>query len=735
MSFHYNFDKLDLLIYKNRPYRWLDQTEQGFRFASDDELEQVITIRHEEMQGLLDNPDARVERGHFGRSRAAMRRNANTEFLADLSPKKRFKALWDCELGRFGQSLIRSGQMTLSDASIEAARPAFVAHMATWAEQQRLDEKVRDNTRNVDLRPKDRATKRKDARQTVVQFQMPSVKTLRKHIKTGIACSFDPRGFAPTKRVSGKKAQSRLVMEALIIMQQEVAKYAVNRRVTARKVVGNVGDAVATRNEERAKEGLEPISCPSARTIYRQIKNLDAYTVVANREGLGVANSQFALNSSGLQVRFPMEVLEIDEWKLDVLALAIATGRIKDLTKEQVKALKKVRLWAVVVIDCATRCIVGFTITRNPGVEAALRAVEKTTMDKTDYAAFHGAKGKWDQGGLGRSLSSDNGEWFISNAFRQPITDIGMGLMNTVAGVANLRGHVERVFGTWSNSVMEELPGRTFRNVVEKGDYKPSDNACLTEDEITTIMVRFIVDVYHNLPHEGLCGETPARAWDRLTSTYGVDLPPDGYARRAAFGLPGQRRIGNHGINLFGIEYTSPLVQSIFLSKGKTNVDVRVDPKDLGWVAMHWEGKWHPVKAKLDFLDKVHLTDWIATEKAMRDRFRSEAELDRGMVRAALADIRKTVEAAAARLDLGTGAMTDVAIDRARDRLFIGMPIVAQDGDADLGPAMAAVDILAEDRTDALLASSPAQPNIGPILRPLHADNADAEGGEEPEIQ
>lgn len=167
----------------------------------------------------------------------------------------------------------------------------------------------------------------------------------------------------------------------------------------------------------------------------------------------------------------------------------------------------------------------------------------------------------------------------------------------------------------------------------------------------------FIVDVYHNLPHEGLGGDTPARAWDRLTSTYGVDLPPDDYARRAAFGLIGKRRIGNHGINLFGIEYTSALVQNIFLSKGRTDVDVRVDPKDLGWIAMCWEGKWHPIKAKLDFLDKVHLTDWIATEKEMRDRFRGEAKLDRSMVRAALADIRTTVAAAAARFDLGTGAL------------------------------------------------------------------------------
>lgn len=198
------------------------------------------------------------------------------------------------------------------------------------------------------------------------------------------------------------------------------------------------------------------------------------------------------------------------------------------------------------------------------------------------------------------------------------------------------------------------------------------------------------------------------------------------------FGLPGQHRVGNHGINLFGIEYTSPLVQSIFLSKGKTNVDVRVDPKELGWEAMHWERKWHPVRAKLDLLDKVHLTDWIAAEKAMSDRFCGEAKLDQSMVRAALAEMRQTFAAAAARLDLGTGRLSDAEIDRARVRLYIGMPIVGQDSDTISGPVVAAVDLLANDRTNALLASESAYPAASAILRPDH--DADFEGGEEAEI-
>jgi len=570
MSFHYNFSKHDLLVFKNEPYRWLDQTDQGFRFASDDELERIITIRHEKMQGLLDSPEVRIERGHFGRSRAAVRQNSDAEFLADLSPIKRRKALSDCELARFGQSLITHGLMTLSDASMEAACAEHViAHMAKWAAQQDSAERVSDKTRNVSTMPGDRPRKKKDARQVVAQFRIPSVKTWRKIIKTGVRCGFDARAFVPRPKAKGRKAQSRLILEAMIIMQEEVVKYASNLRPTKRKIVANVGDVIDARNKTRAAEGLAPLCAPSERTIYRQINALDAYTVTCNRDGLGVANRKFALNMSGLSVRFPMERCEIDEWKLDLLTLAVSSGRAKDMSPEQLKALKKQRLWAVVVIDCATRCVVGLTITRRPCVEAALRAIEMTTIDKTEVAEFHGAAGHWNQSGLARTIASDNGEWFISTAFQGPVTDIGCGLMNTVAGVASLRAQIERVFGTWSTTLMEELPGRTFRNSVVKGDYNAGANACLTEDEITGVVIRHVVDVYHNMPHEGLGGETPARAWDRLTSTYGVDLPPDGYARRAAFGLPGKRIIGNQGVTLFGIEYTSPLVQNIFLTKGR----------------------------------------------------------------------------------------------------------------------------------------------------------------------
>lgn len=47
-------------------------------------------------------------------------------------------------------------------------------------------------------------------------------------------------------------------------------------------------------------------------------------------------------------------------------------------------------------------------------------------------------------------------------------------------------------------------------------DRKPHEEACVTDDELDQIFVIFIAE-YHNTPHRGLNGKTPATAWEELT--------------------------------------------------------------------------------------------------------------------------------------------------------------------------------------------------------------------------
>jgi hypothetical protein len=74
---------------------------------------------------------------------------------------------------------------------------------------------------------------------------------------------------------------------------------------------------------------------------------------------------------------------------------------------------------------------------------------------------------------------------------------------------------------------------------------------------IVQAYVRHVLDVYHNRPHAGLGGETPADAWDRLVSEYGVSPLPGRDTVRAVFGTEVKRVVGPHGVRVFGLHYQS----------------------------------------------------------------------------------------------------------------------------------------------------------------------------------
>ena len=73
-----------------------------------------------------------------------------------------------------------------------------------------------------------------------------------------------------------------------------------------------------------------------------------------------------------------------------------------------------------------------------------------------------------------------------------------------------------------------------------------------TEHDLCEALVRWVVDIYHNQPHEGLDGETPARCWRRLVAIHGVSPEPALRSRRLAFGTRMQRVAGKAGIVVCG---------------------------------------------------------------------------------------------------------------------------------------------------------------------------------------
>ena len=149
------------------------------------------------------------------------------------------------------------------------------------------------------------------------------------------------------------------------------------------------------------------------------------------------------------------------------------------------------------------------------------------------------------------------------------VADLGATYEAPPAGVPKLRSRIERLFRTFGQQLAPMLIGRTFGNPVERGDYPSEQWASLTDDELAQIFTLFIVDIYHNTPHAGLKGETPANAWKRLSAEQGVTPPPDANHRRAVFGIPIARKLDRHGVRVFGINYTCPKLQEALLRGGR----------------------------------------------------------------------------------------------------------------------------------------------------------------------
>jgi putative transposase len=238
-----------------------------------------------------------------------------------------------------------------------------------------------------------------------------------------------------------------------------------------------------------------------------------------------------------------------------------------------------------------------------------------------------------------------------------------------------LRAHVERIFGTFASQLMPELIGRSFANSQERGDYPGEDLAALTDDDLTRLFTRFVVDIYHQTPHGGLNGETPANAWKRLEKEQGVTLPPDATALCSVFGVALNRKIDRHGIRAHGIHYLSPEIEEAYLRGLRSKVDVRVDPYDLTFVTVFLDGEWYPAHAVSDSVWGLSFAEWTEICRSLRLKHKQEAQITEAAVRRARKAIRRINADAMALRRLKPLILTTKDLERAERELFMSLTI------------------------------------------------------------
>src|SRR5208283_2910167 len=152
--------------------------------------------------------------------------------------------------------------------------------------------------------------------------------------------------------------------------------------------------------------------------------------------------------------------------------------------------------------------------------------------------------------------------------------------------------HIERLCGTL-NRPLHELPGTTFSNPKEKGEYDSEKKAAMTLSELETWLTTYVIGKYHQQPHSAL-GGTPSGQYERGIfgddHNVGTGLPDmvhDEEMLRINFLPYEERTVQNYGISIEGVHYYSDVLRGWIKSeehgKGRKFI-VHFDPRDMSKV-------------------------------------------------------------------------------------------------------------------------------------------------------
>ncbi|MDF1871832.1 DDE-type integrase/transposase/recombinase [Vannielia sp.] len=480
----------------------------------------------------------------------------------------------------------------------------------------------------------------------------------------------DPMCFVKRSRFNGANAK-RVSSQVENILQTAIKTFLHPNRVYVPRVADEAKREIRELNKSLALNDQLPEREVSKRTVYRRIAELHQFETCAAREGVAKAKNKFGPYGQGLEIEAPMQRIEMDEWQIDLLTFLEDAGI--DVSDPKFDELRTGRFWMCVAIDAATRVILAIKVAKAPNVETALATLWLAMRNKSEISRQLGCKKAWSQHGHIFNVVVDNGSSFVNPDFKATLSDLGIGYEVLPAGVPKLRSRIERVFRTLGTMLMPFLTGRTFGNPQERGDYPADQYVVHTADSIVELMVRFVVDAYHHRPHRGLEYATPADTWDRLIGLYGYSPAKSAHVLRHFLGIPLKRQLGRHGVLVCGIAYTSRNLAAFFQRRGAQQIDLRIDPEDMGCLSAWFDDAWHTIPAGLQNARGVSLSVWEATIRDLRRSKKAAARLHIEIVDAALERIKQIDDHQRAWRQIGPLTVCAKDIRRAEHESFFGL--------------------------------------------------------------
>jgi putative transposase len=394
-------------------------------------------------------------------------------------------------------------------------------------------------------------------------------RTAYRWMKTYLGSGGDLRSLIPDTRERGGKGKSRLVNNADALVDSIIRDhYYRPEKVTVKDITCIV--AARVEEENRGRPPAVMIKTPSVSTINRRINALDMRERYSVKHGKRAARQHFTQYEQMEYPTLPLERVEIDHTKLDGIVFDEKDG------------LPMGRPTLTHCLDLATRYPLGYYLGfEPPSCLTVSECLYNAICPKQDTQELFGTEHLWLAYGIPQMLVIDNGREFIGKDLSDSCEALGIDLQYSPVRTPEFKAGIERMFRTLNSGLFHKLPGTTFSNPQEKGDYDSLMKSCISLSDLEKMLNIFIVDDYAQRFHKGL-NDIPARRWETaMSKLVSPGLPTDRDGLQILLGRTAWRMIHHYGIEFECLRFNTPELASLRnRSRGKM-VKIKYRPSDL----------------------------------------------------------------------------------------------------------------------------------------------------------
>lgn len=672
----YSFTKDDLIRYQGRdwclrtlkPGRDEPVWEEGIVIETADGKDPPRTeaLTYPDISELFRRRLIEWEEGHFSAKNAIARRRGIKIF--DMSPATIFRVRMVAEFLEMELDRYETGELyTRSDAGYAKFIAAFKA----------------ENEHLIPPRTGKRAV-------------IPGPRQFGRLVQRFEDNELEPTSLAPRHR--GRVGQeSHFTTEELHFHASHAQKYQSKDRPTKLDCYAQMSEA----NDVREADGMPRFKVPSLRTFQRVIDDLGDFKNEVARAGDPMrVIRKFGMSRRGYQPQRPLEIVEMDEHKLDVIRLLVRNGiwdylhpEVQRRIEEKIGEKNDGRVWLSVALDAYSRSVCGMKLLWGaPDGASAVATLAMVARSKDFETQLYGTTTSWVQEGTAESIHVDAGASYTSHEFQQAVLSYTGNVTIPPSKHPHLRGRVERFFRTINQRYIHLLSGQTFSNVLLRDNYDAKKHRHITDDQLADLIVMLIVDCYHNTKHRGLMGMTPLQAWyfGSQNGAGAVKPVPSDKEYAEAFSIVNKYKLGSYGIQILGLPYSDLRLQNLRLRRHGLELSVRFNEIDVSKIQVKDPfsktpgGDWFEVECAMDGLKGVRVLQWLDQVKYLQSVYGPAAKVAARTAQKTLAEARMFAKASKAAAGIGAPIATPEMMHH-WSKMVVGAFTIVDEASTDYG--------------------------------------------------